>query len=477
MRITKTLWGLIALLAFLGLASTAYAHTSERGYILLLPTEYYLLGGTLSVALSFMILSLSEPRAVIEAFRGGLNLPWIPAGLFDTVLSAIGFLSFAGLLYCGVEGARDPLTNPLPMVIWTIGWIGVTVAHAVFGNFWSVLNPWRFPVRLVRRLVGASAEGVGPVSLPNWAKGWPAILLFMGIAWYELVSLSPEDPDLLAFWVLIFWGIGFIGCLLFGEAVWLRAGEPLSVLFRYLSLLAPISVKTNPDGRRVLCLSKPGSRVLDSEPASLAISLFLLLSLATVSFDGLSMTFWWLGLNDINPLEFPGRSAVTGINSVGLLLAWITLAALYGASVWGGEWLRGARDAKPALGLMVLSILPIALAYHISHYLTYFLVNAQWVLIALNDPLATGANLLGLQGFRVTASFLNSPDSVERIWQIQVAAISIGHIWAVILAHGLSSRLSGGRPARHLVGQIPLGLLMVAYTLFGLWLLSSPTGG
>jgi hypothetical protein len=476
-RIATIVWMLSVPLLGVVFAVPAHAHTSERGYILLLPTEYYLLGGTVSVALSFMVLSLTVPKSVVSAFQGKIALPWFPAGWVDTMLSALGFFLFAGLLYCGVEGTRDPLNNPLPLVVWTIGWTGVTVAHAVFGNFWAVLNPWRYPVRLVRLIVGAPAQGPGPVTLPSWAKGWPAIPLLMGIAWYELVSLSPEDPDLLAFWVSVYWVIGFVGCLVFGEAVWLRAGEPLSVLLRYLSLLAPVSVEQKPEGQRVLCLSQPGSRVLDEAPASLPLMLFLLLSLATVSFDGLSMTFWWLGLNDINPLEFPGRSVVTGINTAGLLGAWGVLTALYVAAVLMGEWLRGAQNAKPALGLMVLSILPIALAYHISHYLTYFMVNIQWALIALNDPLSMGANLFGMRGLRVTASFLNTPDAVERIWQVQVAAICIGHIWAVILAHGLSSRLTGGQASKHLIGQIPLGLLMVAYTLFGLWLLSSPTGG
>ena len=48
----------------------------------------------------------------------------------------------------------------------------------------------------------------------------------------------------------------------------------------------------------------------------------VLLTLSAVSFDGLSKTFWWLGLGGINPLEFPGRTAVMGRNSLGLLLSW-----------------------------------------------------------------------------------------------------------------------------------------------------------
>ena len=102
MRIRTILWAVLPCIAILGLVPSAFAHTSESGYILLLPTEYYLLGGTLSVALSFLILSLTAPKAVVAGYQGHLSLPWIPAGVFDTVLSAVGFFLFAGSLYCGV---------------------------------------------------------------------------------------------------------------------------------------------------------------------------------------------------------------------------------------------------------------------------------------------------------------------------------------------------------------------------------------
>ena len=41
------------------------------------------------------------------------------------------------------------------------------------------------------------------------------------------------------------------------------------------------------------------------------------------------------------------------------------------------------------------SIVPIALAYHFSHYLTALLVNGQYALVALSDPFALGWNLFG----------------------------------------------------------------------------------
>lgn len=474
MPLRPFIWGCASLATML-CGGVALAHTAERGFILLLPTEYYLLGGTLSVAVSFAILIAISPHRIVEQARRRLVLSWNPPKYLDDILALGAFILFAFLIYCGVEGTRDPLTNPLPQAVWTLGWVGVTILHAVVGNFWAFLNPWRFPVRLIRRAAGLPVDGAGWLTLPTSLAGWPAIVFFMGIAWFELVDLAPDDPDRLAIAVGSYWLVHFIGSLLFGEKRWLHAAEPLTILFRYLSLIAPVGFERVGTGRR-MTLAWPGARAFSADPPPIAVALFLLLTLATVSFDGLNMTFWWLGLNGINPLEFPGRSVVTGINTAGLAGAWIVLALLYGAAIWLGQKL-GRADFQSAFRLFVLSILPISLAYHLSHYLTVLLVNGQWALVAANDPLGTGADLFGLRDFRVTTSFLNVAEDVERLWQIQVAIIVLGHILAVILAHGLSSRIGYTHSRFQTLSQIPLALLMIVYTLFGLWLLSSPTGG
>jgi hypothetical protein len=65
---------------------------------------------------------------------------------------------------------------------------------------------------------------------------------------------------------------------------------------------------------------------------------------------------------------------------------------------------------------------------------------------------------------------------VRTIWNLQTAAIVTGHVAAVALAHALAIRHFGeGR--RAVLSQLPLALFMVLYTLFGLWLLSTPVVG
>jgi hypothetical protein len=198
--------------------------------------------------------------------------------------------------------------------------------------------------------------------------------------------------------------------------------------------------------------------------------------LAAGSFDGLNETFWWLARLGVNPLEFPGRSAVVLPTLAGLALAWAGLAALFAASLHAGAIL--AEDTRPTPGLLrafAPTLLPIAFAYHFAHYLPAMLVEGQYLLLMLNDPAGTGANLLGLAGMQVTTGIFNSRDTVRVIWLTQAGAVVLGHVVAILMAH-VRALAHFATPRQALLSQVPLALFMVLYTLFGLWLLAAPRG-
>ena len=124
---------------------------------------------------------------------------------------------------------------------------------------------------------------------------------------------------------------------------------------------------------------------------------------------------------------------------------------------------------------LAVSILPIALGYHVAHYLPGFLVDAQYALAALSDPFARGDDWLGLQPFYVTTGFFNTQSGVRAIWLAQAGAVVLGHVLGILLAH----RIALGHhatPKRAILAQLPLALFMIGYTFFGLWLLASPRG-
>ena len=161
-----------------------------------------------------------------------------------------------------------------------------------------------------------------------------------------------------------------------------------------------------------------------------------------------------------------------GWNTLGLAVAAACLLAAFVICTLAGARWSGTPPVS-ALRRFVVSIVPIAFGYHFAHYLPSFLVDAQYAYRALSDPMAQGWNLLGGTDFHVTASFLTHHASVEAIWYAQVSAIVAAHVIAVVVLHALAGGSASARRAQ-LLSQLPLTALMIAYTLFGLWLLSTP---
>ncbi|CDX18164.1 conserved membrane hypothetical protein [Mesorhizobium plurifarium] len=439
--------------------------------MLLLPTGYYIAGGAFAVAFSFLVLALLPPVALDRFWRRRLSLLAV-SDAPRAIVSLISFAGFAFLTAAGLFGSRDPLSNPLPLVVWTLLWAGFTLLQGIFGDLWSWLNPWHGPWRVAARVFGLQAGEAKPSRLPPWLGFWPAFVLFFAFAWFELIDPAPDDPARLALAAGIYWLASFVVMLIFGYDVWSRRGEFLTVFFSMVARFAPFERR---DGRLSLCW--PGAKLLTAEPLPLSGTAFLLLALSSVSLDGLSKTFFWLGLFGVNPLEYPGRTALIGIGSFGLVLTFILLAAVFALAVFLGQRLAGdARSFGKAAGLLVWSIVPIALAYHIAHYLTLLLVDGQYALVALSDPFGLGWNLLGTADMMVEAGIVAGAQSAWWLWNLQAGVIIAGHVLAVLVAHGLAWRLYQ-KSSRAALSQLPLTLLMIAYTIFGLWLLATPTVG
>ena len=417
--------------------------------VLTLPTGRYILGAATVVALTALLGALAPRLPAFRTWRLG-SFPTPPHHLG----SWLGFAALVALLATGFFGPHDPLANLLPLTVWTLVWTGLALASMLLGDLWRPIEPWTAPVTATRRLLGRTGS-VGLARLGHW----PAVLGLLAFAWFEIVSLSPDDPPTLARAVALYWLAIFALAVLEGPA-WLRQGEALTLFFHFVSKIAPLW--RAPAGPRTeLYAGPPGAQILATPPLSPSAAAFVTLILATVTFDGLHLTFWWLTRLGLNPLEFPGRSAVTGANTFGLLAAWALTAAAILATVALARRLARARtpfwqEAGPAM----LSLLPIAAGYHAAHYLTQLLAGLRYALAALT----------GRPAHDVTLGFLTDTASVRLIWDTQFAIILAAHILAVLV--GL--RLSAPRPA---LAHLPMTALMVLYTILGLWLLATPTAG
>lgn len=407
---------------------------------------------------------------LLDALHARLGPVRLPAGV-STVASLMMLAAVVALVVAGVVGSSDPLANPLPLFVWAVWWIGFTYLHAALGNVWAHVNPW---IGLHRLLTAAGPLATWgrrpPLRYPPRAASWPAVAGLALFAWFELIYPAPLDPPSLAGVVAGYVLAHVPAVLLFGPE-WLGRAETFSVFFRMVSRVSPFALRSSGG----LEVTAPALNLLRAEPFDASGVVFALLVLSAVSFDGLSRTFSWLALVGVNPLAYPGRTALMLPNTLGLVGAFAVLGGAFVGAVALGAQLGGLRQApgRP-FGVFALAMVPIVCGYHFAHYLPVFLVDVQWALRAASDPFARDWNLLGTRGLHVVTSFLSDSARVYAVWHAQVGLIVAAHVAGVVVAHALAVRHTARRAV---AGQLPLLLLMIGYTVFGLWLLSTPSVG
>ena len=451
--------------------ASAFAHVSERALILLLPTEFYIPAGIAVLILTILIAYLTPVSFITSLFlsyKFKVNIHnYISVKAIEDLkilISCISLIFLITLIIFGYIGSRDPLANPLSLFIWSVWFMVMPVIQIIFGNIWAFLNPWYGFGRLFfkNKILFKLDQNY---SLVFSSVGFLLFSLFM------LVDIAPDDPDRLANIVTIYLLVNFIFMKIFGVD-WLKNGECFTSFYRLLSKLSWIWIK---EGK--IYVGFFGSQLKDINTFPPMSVLFLSIILATLSFDGLNETFLWFKIINVNPLEFYGRSSVVLENSSGLIFFAILLFLIFSITIFlGHKFINEKVTFKNIIGINSIALLPIALAYHIAHYLTSFLVNIQYSYKVASDPLNNGMDLLNLGDFNVTTSFFNTIETVKLIWFIQAAAIVIGHVIAVLLAHSICEGYLKTKSSI-LISQFPISIFMIGYTFLGLWILSTPTVG
>ena len=120
----------------------------------------------------------------------------------------------------------------------------------------------------------------------------------------------------------------------------------------------------------------------------------------------------------------------------------------------------------------VYSLIPIALAYHLAHFLSFLLVQGQAVIPLASDPFGFGWDILGTADYRLNLEII----SAKAVWFISLIAIVLGHVISVYLAHVISLRRASN-PSDALRGQVPMLALMIVYTATSLWIIAQPIVG
>ena len=489
-------------------AGTAHAHGFGERYDLPLPLNLFVVGAAATVAASFVVLSLfvrggtglvSYPR------RNLLRVPVLGSVLSSPalieVLRALGAIVLLLLVASGFTGTNRPLDNISPTFVWIIFWVGMGYMAALLGNLWAVFNPWRTVFEWAERIAGGPS---GPMYLyPRGWDTWPASVLFLVFVWLENVYPSAAAPLNLSILILLYSLVTWAGMLLFGKHVWLRNGELFSVLFAFFARFSPTEMRV-PESRvcrSCSCGCEPykddcvdclecfqvaggvgAAREVNLRPYAVGLTLpgrlstsgaaFVVLMLASVTFDGLSETQLWRSVQNAlySTASALGTDPLGVIDTVGIAAVVAGFAAVYLAFSWGIRQASGEDAGVVAIARMfVLSLVPIALAYNLAHFIGYLLIQGQLIIPLASDPFGWGWNLLGTAGYMLDLEIIGA----QAVWYISVAAIVLGHVASVYVAHVVSLGRPVGRAAA-LKGQYAMLALMVIYTASSLWIIAQP---
>ena len=507
----------------------AYAHGFGERYDLPVPLYLYVSGAGIAVALSFAAIGYFLRG---QRVRGGyptfdLLRLWAGRLLAHPILllavRAVSVGLFLLTVAAGALGSQAPVENLAPTMVWILWWVGIAYVSALLVNVWALINPLKiifdWADALYRRFNPGDQLSLGR-SYPEKLGVWPSFVLFFIFAWVELVYPNSATPRNIAFCIVAYSMVTWTGMVIYGKDVWLSKGEAFSVVFGLLARFAPSEVRVQDPARCKVCPAqceassdgcvdcyrcfavagetsrrlniRPfGAGLLRDQAASPSLLALVVLVLATVTFDGFTATPVWVErlvlatvtfdgftatpvwvdiVSALLPIfDFLGGNRVTGVETMGLLAFPALFLLVYWAFSLAMTSASGSVISAQMLArLFVFSLVPIALAYHLAHFLSFLLIQGQLIIPLASDPFGYGWNLLGTAEFSPNIAIVGA----RFAWITSVISIVAGHVIAVYVAHVVALKRLPHRAA--LRSQYPMLVLMVGYTMVSLWILAQP---
>lgn len=426
-----------------------------------LPPDLMVQGAVLALLASFFGLGVLWRSPRFRAGAAGWALPLPIQRIVDSawlrrLLRLLGLVATAYVIVTALA-VPDGGRNPLPYTVYVLFWVGIVPLSLLFGPVWRQLNPLRTMHLLLAALFRIPADR-GLRSLPPSLGYWPAVLSLFSFVWLELAAPDGADVSVLLLYLGSYAVVQLGAALLFGHR-WFAAGDGFEVYSTLVGALAPVGRRD--DGRVVLRNPLDGIATVGPAPGIVALIAVLL---GSTFFDSISgSTAWGRAVQDV-PLP-PALVSVLG------LVAMITLVAgtFVGATRLAGR--IGNQGRQPIPGLLAHTVIPIVVGYVIAHYFSLLLFEGQRALALLSDPLLSdplGAGADGA-GADVSSAINYGLITAAGIAFVQVGAVVVGHVLAVVSAHDRSVALLPRSAI--VIGQLPLMVLMVGYTVGGLTLL------
>jgi hypothetical protein len=462
------------------------AHSFGKIYNLPVPIWMYLYGAAAALLVSFLMVGY-----FVNTGSAAANFRTIPLDRWEfwrsvdsraarATLRTISVLGLLLTIATGLFGKNNAYQNFNMTFFWIIFILGFTYLTAMIGNAYAAINPWLAIVESIERRWPRAFAGRRPYPAARWAY-YPALILYIAFIWVELFGRT--RPLSLSVILIGYSGITFAGAFWFGKAAWFRYGEFLAVFFRMIGLMAPFHY-VEEDGRRRLKLRQPFTGLLSERVEHLSLLLFILFMLSSTAFDGIKDTVFWVkifwkhifqallphvGGNMIQVYPY-FQKAYAVWQTAALALSPYFYLGLYLFFIWLAKKITRSTASLMDLALTFgYSLIPIAFVYNITHYYTLIATQGSQIVRLVSDPFGYGWDIFA------TRRWLMAPVTLDAgvVWHTQVWLILFGHIVSVYLAH-IEALKAFPTQRQASLSQLPMLLLMVAFTTIGLWILSMP---
>jgi hypothetical protein len=202
-------------------------------------------------------------------------------------------------------------------------------------------------------------------------------------------------------------------------------------------------------------------------------AIILVAIIGTTTFDGFSNGGIWRNLepslqSGFSDLGLGPTPALELAYSVGLLFCIGLIGAVYRIGIAGVRSVSSRYDTSQLTHAFAHTLVPIGFAYVLAHYFSLLIWQGQAIGYLASDPLGNGANLFGTSSYQIDYGII----SFAAIWYVQVAALVSGHVDGLALAHD-KALVMYSDVEEAVRSQYWMLAVMVAFTSFGLWLLSA----
>ena len=450
---------------------TTFAHGFGERIDLPIPFNLYAFSAAATVAVSFILIGLltgkKDPQDLPQYDLGSLAIGRalffhaFPRWCLRLLTLFIAIL----IIVAGYNGSQIPSYNIGPTFVWILFAVGMVYFSAFVGNIWPVIHP------------AGTVHSLTSVVFPSrkeereWSKTllfWPGVCTYFLFRWIENVHPSPSEPSTIASIVVAYLLISLIGMLAIGRRNWLTYCDPFNVFFTFLSSFA-ITHTEECKGKKRMMLRFPGVGLFHMQRIPLSGIVFEMLMLSTIAFDGMKETPTW----KVVRTSLDGSMSLGVIDTLGMLAFLVFFLGTY----FFFSWLISICMSKKFTALQIasafaFSMLPIAVAYEVAHFISLFILDGQRAIYLISDPLGLGWDIFGSAGYEVRYTFLN----YTVLWNFQVLIIVLGHVIGVYVAHIRALSLLKNRTIA-IRSQYPMLILMVFYTMFSLWIIAQPIIG